>query len=222
MCAQAADRTTPGRWPIVADMMQHESIAMSAPTGLDLRWKALAARDSAADGTFVYGVTSTGVYCRPSCPSRRPRADRVKFFDTGTAARQAGFRPCKRCKPDQIDVGVPGMSAMGLALLASAACLDHVSVLQYARREPPPPHLVPLAAHLEAIGVTAARAGYWRAYELSFITRERVKVASTDMERIREYRERANAAGPATVIIDAQPCEGRQELEVFEGWHLCK
>ena len=114
------------------------------------------------------------------------------------------------------------MSAMGLALLASAACLDHVSVLQYARREPPPPHLVPLAAHLEAIGVTAARAGYWRAYELSFITRERVKVASTDMERIREYRERANAAGPATVIIDAQPCEGRQELEVFEGWHLCK
>jgi AraC family transcriptional regulator of adaptative response/methylated-DNA-[protein]-cysteine methyltransferase len=112
MCAQAADRTTPGRWPIVADMMQHESIAMSAPTGLDLRWKALAARDSAADGTFVYGVTSTGVYCRPSCPSRRPRADRVKFFDTGTAARQAGFRPCKRCKPDQIDVGVPGMEAV--------------------------------------------------------------------------------------------------------------
>ncbi len=51
-------------------------------TGLDLRWKALASRDGAADGTFVYGVTSTGIYCRPSCPSRRPRADRVRFFDT--------------------------------------------------------------------------------------------------------------------------------------------
>ena len=66
--------------------------------------------------------------------------------------------------------------------------LDHIGVLQYARREPPPPHLVPLAAHLEAIGVTAARAGYWRAYELSFLTRERVKVASTDMQRVREYQ----------------------------------
>ncbi len=123
---------------------------------------------------------------------------------------------------DRRPAALRAMGAMGLALLASAACLDHISVLQYARREPPPPHLVPLAAHLEAIGVTAARAGYWRAYELSFVTRERVKVASTDMERIREYREHADAAGPATVIIETQPCEGRQELEAFEGWHLCK
>lgn len=92
--------------------MQHESIVMTAPAGLDLRWRALAARDTAADGTFVYGVTSTGVYCRPSCPSRRPRADRVRFFDTAAAARQEGFRPCKRCKPDLVDVGVPGMDAV--------------------------------------------------------------------------------------------------------------
>ena len=69
--------------------MQHQLDDM---TGLDLRWKALASRDAAADGTFVYGVTSTGVYCRPSCPSRRPRADRVRFFDTTIDARQAGFR----------------------------------------------------------------------------------------------------------------------------------
>ena len=112
MRAQDPDRGHPGRWPIVADMMQHELIAMSAPSGLDARWKALAAREAAADGTFVYGVTSTGVYCRPSCPSRRPRADRVRFFDTGADARQDGFRPCKRCKPDQVDVGVPGMEAV--------------------------------------------------------------------------------------------------------------
>lgn len=92
--------------------MQHELMATSDPSGLDARWKALAARDSAADGTFVYGVTSTGIYCRPTCPSRRPRADRVRFFDSGAAARQAGFRPCKRCKPDQVDVGVPGMDAI--------------------------------------------------------------------------------------------------------------
>lgn len=129
MRAQAADRGPPGRWPIVAVMMQHELIAMSAPSGLDARWKALAARDAAADGTFVYGVTSTGVYCRPSCPSRRPRADRVKFFDTGAAARQEGFRPCKRCKPDQVDVGVPGMEAVRRASAYLAAHADEAVTL---------------------------------------------------------------------------------------------
>ena len=85
---------------------------MAEPTGLDARWKALAARDGNADGSFVYAVTSTGIYCRPSCPSRRPRADRVRFFDTGGEARREGFRPCKRCKPDIVDVGVPGMEAV--------------------------------------------------------------------------------------------------------------
>jgi AraC family transcriptional regulator of adaptative response/methylated-DNA-[protein]-cysteine methyltransferase len=81
-------------------------------SGLDLRWKALAARDRAADGTFVYAVTSTGVYCRPSCPSRRPRADRVKFFDTTHEARQAGFRACKRCRPDTVGLAQPGVDAV--------------------------------------------------------------------------------------------------------------
>jgi AraC family transcriptional regulator of adaptative response/methylated-DNA-[protein]-cysteine methyltransferase len=112
MSAQASDRGASRHWPIVADMMQHELIGMTVPSSLDVRWKALAARDTAADGTFVYAVTSTGVYCRPSCPSRRPRADRVRFFDTGAEARQQGFRPCKRCKPDQVDVGVPGMDGV--------------------------------------------------------------------------------------------------------------
>ena len=109
--------------------MQHELIAMTAPSGLDARWKALAARDAAADGTFVYAVTSTGVYCRPSCPSRRPRADRVKFFDTGTDARQQGFRPCKRCKPDQVDVGVPGMDAVRRVSAYLAAHADQAVTL---------------------------------------------------------------------------------------------
>jgi AraC family transcriptional regulator of adaptative response/methylated-DNA-[protein]-cysteine methyltransferase len=63
-------------------------------------WNAVVSHDGGADGLFVYGVRSTGVYCRPSCPSRRPRRDRVAFFDTGTAARAAGFRACLRCKPD--------------------------------------------------------------------------------------------------------------------------
>ena len=65
------------------------------------RWNAVVAHDKSADGLFVYGVKSTGVYCRPSCPSRRPRRDRVGFYETTEAARRAGFRACLRCNPDQ-------------------------------------------------------------------------------------------------------------------------
>ena len=62
-------------------------------------WDAVLARDSTFDGRFVYGVTSTRVYCRPSCPSRRPRRSRVRFFPAVTSAEQAGFRACLRCRP---------------------------------------------------------------------------------------------------------------------------
>ncbi len=64
------------------------------------RWNAVAAHDRSADGLFVYAVQSTGVYCRPSCPSRRPVRDRVTFFETAAGARAAGFRACRRCRPD--------------------------------------------------------------------------------------------------------------------------
>jgi len=84
----------------------------ATPSALDPRWQPLAARDTRADGTFVYGVTSTGVYCRPSCPSRRPRADRVRFFDSTDAARHAGFRGCRRCRPDQLGTAQPGVEAV--------------------------------------------------------------------------------------------------------------
>jgi AraC family transcriptional regulator of adaptative response/methylated-DNA-[protein]-cysteine methyltransferase len=65
----------------------------------NLLWTAIQERDSNRDGHFYYGVTSTGVFCRPSCPSRRPRRDRVRFFPNSEAAQAAGFRPCLRCRP---------------------------------------------------------------------------------------------------------------------------
>ncbi len=62
-------------------------------------WQAVMERDSQANGTFVYGVHSTGIYCKPSCPSRRPRREQVVFFARPEAAEQAGFRACRRCQP---------------------------------------------------------------------------------------------------------------------------
>ncbi len=110
-------------------------------TGLDLRWKALASRDRAADGTFVYAVTSTGVYCRPSCPSRRPRADRVRFFDTTHDARHAGFRACKRCRPDTVGLGQPGIEAVRRVSAYLATHADETVTLgQLARIASMSPH----------------------------------------------------------------------------------
>lgn len=67
------------------------------------RWQAVLDRDRAADGAFVYAVQSTGVYCRPICPSRRPRPDQVLFFDRPEEAEGAGYRACRRCKPKDAD-----------------------------------------------------------------------------------------------------------------------
>ena len=66
-----------------------------------VRWAAVRARDASADGTFVYSVKTTGVYCRPSCGARPARPENVEFHDTPAAAERAGFRACMRCKPDQ-------------------------------------------------------------------------------------------------------------------------
>jgi AraC family transcriptional regulator of adaptative response/methylated-DNA-[protein]-cysteine methyltransferase len=67
----------------------------------DERWEAVCARDPGAIGAFVHGVVTTGVYCRPSCPARLPRRENVRFHATCADAQRAGFRPCKRCRPDR-------------------------------------------------------------------------------------------------------------------------
>src|SRR5260370_13126593 len=66
----------------------------------DACWSAVERRDRAADSTFVYSVRTTGVYCRPSCAARLPRRDNVAFYKTCADAERAGFRPCKRCRPN--------------------------------------------------------------------------------------------------------------------------
>lgn len=83
----------------------HSTAAMSPVPATDPgdaeRWAALAARDPRADGTFVYAVRTTGVYCRPSCAARAARPENVSFHRTCAEAEAAGFRPCRRCRPDE-------------------------------------------------------------------------------------------------------------------------
>lgn len=68
-----------------------------------LKWEVVTSSDANYDGRFFYAVKSTSVFCRPSCKSRPPRKENVEFFDTTESAQEAGYRPCKRCRPDLID-----------------------------------------------------------------------------------------------------------------------
>ena len=68
----------------------------------DAAWKAVLSRDKAKDGSFVTGVLTTGIYCRPSCAARHPKRDNVRFFATGAEAAAAGLRACLRCRPDEV------------------------------------------------------------------------------------------------------------------------
>jgi AraC family transcriptional regulator of adaptative response/methylated-DNA-[protein]-cysteine methyltransferase len=85
-----------------AALMSHPASAPTSAPDFDTAWRALVARDAAWDGRFVYAVATTGVFCRPSCPSRRPRPENVRIFFAPADAEGAGFRACLRCQPNGV------------------------------------------------------------------------------------------------------------------------
>lgn len=91
-------------------------------TSDEARWAAVRGRDRGADGAFVYGVLTTGVYCRPGCASRAPRRANVRFFGTPDEAEAAGLRPCKRCAPraDRPDQAEAAAIARAVAAIEAA------------------------------------------------------------------------------------------------------
>jgi len=112
--------------------MEHED--MKAFLSDDERWEALVQRDPQAGGEFVYGVLTTGVYCRPKCASRLPNRENVRFFKTSMEAEQADFRPCKRCKPESTDWKQPQTGAVLKAckMIAEADTPPSLSELAHA------------------------------------------------------------------------------------------
>jgi AraC family transcriptional regulator, regulatory protein of adaptative response / methylated-DNA-[protein]-cysteine methyltransferase len=93
----------------------------AAPAGDDARWEAVKGRDRTADGSFYFSVRTTGVYCRPSCAARLPRRENVRFHASTAQAAAAGFRPCKRCKPNDVTHFAVGESVLGPVLVAATA-----------------------------------------------------------------------------------------------------
>lgn len=130
----------------------------------------------------------------------------------GAALLMQGERP--------VPMRIAGSALVGL--LAAMSLVDHVRVIERATVAPPPPRFVPLAARLEDRGVRLARAGYWRSYVVTFLTQERVIVASNEIQRIREYQQQVDRASQDVVTIQESPCDGQRPLDVVGPWHLCQ
>lgn len=84
------------------DAPRSMTMATASRLDSDAAWAAFERRDRTWDGRVIGAVTTTGIYCKPSCPARRPKREHVQFFATGDDARAAGFRPCLRCRPDEL------------------------------------------------------------------------------------------------------------------------
>jgi AraC family transcriptional regulator of adaptative response/methylated-DNA-[protein]-cysteine methyltransferase len=89
-----------------------EAKAMRAPARDEERWRAVKRRDPAFDGKFLFAVRTTGVYCRPSCASRPAKRENVSFFSTAAEAETAGYRACKRCRPNKLGAPDPQIEAV--------------------------------------------------------------------------------------------------------------
>lgn len=96
----------------------------------EARWRAVQSRDRSFDGRFVYAVRSTGIYCRPSCPARKPRRDRVAYFPLAEAAESAGFRACARCRPREVQARDPRLTLAGRACAHIERHLDEPLTLR--------------------------------------------------------------------------------------------
>ncbi|MCT8002494.1 helix-turn-helix domain-containing protein [Sphingomonas sanguinis] len=110
------------------DLIPYDSLSVSDE---DAAWDAFFRRDRSADGRFVVAVMSTGIYCRPSCPARRPRREHVRFHPTPQAAQAAGFRACMRCLPDQVARDRQAV-ASALALLEESDGIPSLTALAQA------------------------------------------------------------------------------------------
>ena len=159
----------------------------------DQAWAAFERRDRAWDGRLVGGVRTTGIYCRPSCPARRPKRENVEFFPDGAAARAAGYRACLRCEPDEVNREEIALDK-AYRLLGQAEEAPSLEALAAA---------VGYSAHhfhrlfKRATGVTPA--AYYRS-----LRAKRAEAALADNGRITDAIYDAGYSGPARFYADAK------------------
>jgi AraC family transcriptional regulator of adaptative response/methylated-DNA-[protein]-cysteine methyltransferase len=153
---------------------------LAAATVSDPRWAAVVARDAAADGQFFYSVKTTGGYCRPSCAARAPRPENVEFHATAADAERAGFRPCKRCRPDE-----PALAQRHAAKVAELC------------------RFIEASAELPSLDALAGQAG-WSVYHLHRVFKQVTGLSPKDYaaaHRARRVREELERSGTVTQAI---------------------
>ena len=117
-CSYLDDMCSHAKQSLFSTCLEHVNCQKPAA-----RWRAIANRDATAND-FAYAVRTTGIYCRPSCPARLARRANVGFFDSPALAEAAGFRPCKRCRPNHDQMGNPQIQLVHIACdtIAAAVC----------------------------------------------------------------------------------------------------
>ena len=159
----------------------------------DTAWAAFMRRDRAWDGRIIGAVKTTGIYCKPSCPARRPKRENVEFFADSAAALAAGYRPCLRCKPDEVgrDEEAIAKAVMLLEAAEEPLTLDALAgAVGYA-----PHHFQRLFTR--AIGVSPA--AYWRG-----LRAKRAERHLQDNERVTDAIYDAGYSAPSRFYADAK------------------
>jgi len=159
----------------------------------DTAWAAFMRRDRAWDGRVIGAVKTTGIYCKPSCPAKRPKRENVEFFSTGEEALAAGYRPCMRCKPDEVG---RDREAIAKAVRLIETAEEAPSLGELADWVGYAPH------HFQRIftrDLGVSPAGYWRG-----LRAKRAADALTENEQVTEAIYEAGYSGPSRFYADAK------------------
>ncbi len=174
---------------------EHTSQAVTNVSRLDAdtAWAAFMRRDRRWDGSVIGAVKTTGIYCKPSCPAKRPKRENVEFFATGEEALAAGYRPCMRCKPDEVG---RDREAVANAVKLIEAAEDAPSLSEIADAVGYAPH------HFQRIftrDLGVSPAGYWRG-----LRAKRAADALAETEQVTEAIYEAGYSGPSRFYADAK------------------
>lgn len=159
----------------------------------DAAWAAFERRDRSWDGRVIGAVRTTGIYCKPSCPARRPKREHVEFFLDAAGARAAGYRSCMRCKPDE--VGREALAVTKAVKLIEQA-EEAISLSDLAESVGYAPHHFQ-RVFTRALGVSPA--GYWRG-----LRAKRAAEALEESDQVTEAIYEAGYSGPSRFYADAK------------------
>ncbi|HET6942741.1 MAG TPA: methylated-DNA--[protein]-cysteine S-methyltransferase [Sphingomicrobium sp.] len=174
---------------------EHKSEPVTNVSRLDAEtaWAAFMRRDRRWDGHVIGAVKTTGIYCKPSCPAKRPKRENVEFFASGEEALAAGYRPCMRCKPDEVG---RDREAVAKAVKLIEAAEDAPSLSEIADSVGYAPH------HFQRIftrDLGISPAGYWRG-----LRAKRAADALAETEQVTEAIYEAGYSGPSRFYADAK------------------